>query len=112
MIKKTEGQEDAVMRTCWECNPAHEGLKAVNFTMFCIDCGRYFGSGEFLPLYTPTLADIEAKVEEKDGWYLQQSCGDVFRLSFHVDGYEDMHLHFTTISPEHRRRAIAIMEVE
>lgn len=38
-ILKTEEDEPA-MRSCWECNGAHERLKTVNFLHSCFECGR------------------------------------------------------------------------
>lgn len=35
------------MRSCWECNPAHEHLKTVGGLFTCFDCGRWFMNGGF-----------------------------------------------------------------
>jgi hypothetical protein len=35
-----------VMRSCWNCNSAHERLKLVeDAVIFCFDCGNYFFNG-------------------------------------------------------------------
>jgi len=36
------------LRTCWECNPAHEHLKKVNTLHLCFECGRYCIFDKFL----------------------------------------------------------------
>lgn len=38
---------DFAMRTCWECNPAHEHLKDVGGLFTCIDCARWFMNGDY-----------------------------------------------------------------
>jgi len=40
MIQFEEGEP--VMRSCWECNPAHEHLKKVNMLHWCFECERYW----------------------------------------------------------------------
>ena len=44
---KLEKNEPA-MRSCWECNKCHEGLKKVNCLHVCYDCGRYWVFDRFL----------------------------------------------------------------
>lgn len=36
------------MRSCWECNPAHEHLKTVGGLFTCIDCDRWYINGGYL----------------------------------------------------------------
>jgi hypothetical protein len=36
------------MRSCWECNSAHEGLKKVNMLHWCFECGKYWIFDKFL----------------------------------------------------------------
>lgn len=36
------------MRSCWECNLAHEYLKKVNSLFLCFVCDKYWLFGEFL----------------------------------------------------------------
>lgn len=38
---------DFAMRTCWECNPAHEHLKTVRGLFTCISCGRWYMNGGY-----------------------------------------------------------------
>ena len=38
------------MRSCWECNGAHEYMKGDRTRGFvCFDCGRYVKEGRFVP---------------------------------------------------------------
>jgi uncharacterized protein YegP (UPF0339 family) len=46
MIKFEEGEPN--MRSCWECNPAHNHLKKLKVITGCFSCGRYFINGKFL----------------------------------------------------------------
>jgi PHP family Zn ribbon phosphoesterase len=32
-------------RSCWNCNPAHERLKNVDYPIQCFDCGHIFYKG-------------------------------------------------------------------
>lgn len=36
------------LRSCWECNSAHERLKKVNTVHLCLWCGRYWIGDTFL----------------------------------------------------------------
>jgi len=36
------------LRSCWECNGAHEHLRTVNFLHACFECGRYWVFDKFL----------------------------------------------------------------
>jgi len=38
---------DFAMRSCWECNPAHEYLKTVGGLFTCFECGRWYMNGGF-----------------------------------------------------------------
>jgi ElaB/YqjD/DUF883 family membrane-anchored ribosome-binding protein len=41
-----EDEDNLVMRSCWECNGAHEFLKRVdNFVILCPWCGHYYYKG-------------------------------------------------------------------
>lgn len=44
---KLEGNEPC-LRSCWECNSAHERLKKVNALHLCFACGRYWIGDTFL----------------------------------------------------------------
>lgn len=46
-VLKMEDGEPA-MRSCWECNGAHEHLKKVNFLHVCFSCGRYWLFGTYM----------------------------------------------------------------
>ena len=39
---------DFAMRSCWECNPAHEQLKYAAGLFACFDCGRWWIDGDYL----------------------------------------------------------------
>ena len=35
-----------MLRTCWNCNPAHEHLKeCADYVILCFACGRYYFRG-------------------------------------------------------------------
>lgn len=36
------------IRSCWECNHAHERLKKASGLYTCYDCERWFINGDFL----------------------------------------------------------------
>ncbi len=40
--------DDVAMRSCWECNAAHEHLKRAEGLFWCFDCGRMFSHGGFI----------------------------------------------------------------
>ena len=44
-IKEAEGKQ-VVMRSCWQCNDAHEHLKQADYVVFCVmGCGRLYWKG-------------------------------------------------------------------
>ena len=44
-IKEAEGKQ-VVMRSCWQCNDAHEHLKQADYVVFCaMGCGRLYWKG-------------------------------------------------------------------
>jgi len=45
IIKMEDGEP--ALRSCWECNGAHEHLKMVNFLHTCFECGRYWVFDKF-----------------------------------------------------------------
>jgi len=47
---------EPALRSCWECNGAHEHLKDVDFLHFCIWCNRYWIFGHFLDDFASTEA--------------------------------------------------------
>lgn len=44
----TAEEDEPVLRSCWECNAAHEHLKKVNTLHLCFECGRYWVFDKFL----------------------------------------------------------------
>jgi hypothetical protein len=40
-----QDMDNLAMRSCWDCNPAHEHLKEVDYVITCFDCGRFFYKG-------------------------------------------------------------------
>ena len=44
LIKKN-GMDSISIRSCWNCNPAHEHLKKANYIIHCYECGRFFYKG-------------------------------------------------------------------
>lgn len=38
-------QEKFTMRSCWNCNPAHEHLKEYSIPIICFECGHWFFKG-------------------------------------------------------------------
>ena len=40
--------DEPAMRSCWECNPAHEHLKTVNCLHVCFECGKHWIFDRFL----------------------------------------------------------------
>lgn len=55
---------EPVLRSCWECNPAHEYLKKVNWLHYCLGCGRYWVFENFL--------DFFQSDEEFDGFFKER----------------------------------------
>lgn len=47
-IAFAEASPDAAMRSCWQCNPAHEHLKEVKGLFVCLECDRYYEEGVFI----------------------------------------------------------------
>lgn len=45
-ICKMEEGEPA-MRSCWECNGAHERIKDTNFLHICFNCGKFWILGRY-----------------------------------------------------------------
>jgi hypothetical protein len=45
---------EVMMRSCWECNSAHERLKNVDYVIGCVECGRIYYHG------------VEVKIEKKN----------------------------------------------
>lgn len=47
---------EPVVRTCWECNPAHTHLKNASALHRCISCGRSWLHGRFLNTFEDEVA--------------------------------------------------------
>ena len=43
---------EPALRSCWECNGAHEHLKKVNSLHYCWECCRYWVFDRFLDTFT------------------------------------------------------------
>lgn len=58
-IKELEEQSgiSVYMRSCWECNSAHERLKKVDYIIFCFECGRLWYKGK--PLEIDKLNELK-----------------------------------------------------
>lgn len=57
LIKKTEFS----MRSCWECNPAHEYFKNVGGLFTCFECGRWYMNGDFFTSEKHCNAEFEER---------------------------------------------------
>ena len=44
-------EHEPVMRSCWECNEAHEHLKDVDSLHCCFWCNRYWMFGQYLDTF-------------------------------------------------------------
>ena len=49
---------EPVFRSCWECNPAHEGLKNTDVLHTCFVCGRAWIFGRYLDDFN-TAAELD-----------------------------------------------------
>ena len=55
-------EHEPVMRSCWECNGAHEHLKHVDSLHFCFWCVRYWIHGHYMDEFdTPEKLDAFLK---------------------------------------------------
>ena len=45
--KRTKNDEPA-LRSCWNCNSAHEYLKKADYIIWCFDCGKMYYKGKRL----------------------------------------------------------------
>jgi hypothetical protein len=43
-IKEAAGKA-VILRTCWECNSAHEHLRSANYPLLCFACGKTYWKG-------------------------------------------------------------------
>ena len=73
-------EHEPVLRSCWECNEAHQHLKDVSSLHYCFWCGRYWIFGQYLDSFetlealdeflrvrlTPVRADAEHGTELGD----------------------------------------------
>jgi hypothetical protein len=57
-------ENEPMLRSCWECNKAHEHLKKVNTLHWCLECGRYWVFDRFLD----SLENDEATDAFFSGW--------------------------------------------
>lgn len=60
---------DFAMRSCWECNASHEGLKEAPGLFRCYECGRWFKGGAFVDgpeFISPSEEEPEIELTEGD----------------------------------------------
>lgn len=43
--EKMQNVDNMAMRSCWNCNPAHEHLKEAEYVISCFGCGHWFYKG-------------------------------------------------------------------
>ena len=43
---KNKSDENNIIRTCWNCNPAHEHLKTYKDKLYCLSCGNVYKQGD------------------------------------------------------------------
>lgn len=41
---------EPIMRSCWNCNPAHKHLKKADYIIWCFECGRVYFEGKPLKI--------------------------------------------------------------
>lgn len=51
--------EPAALRSCWECNAAHEHLKRAKGLFLCFECGRFYTDGRYLKLCCKCRSPID-----------------------------------------------------
>ena len=39
------GSESYALRSCWNCNEAHEHLKERDYPILCFECGKWYFKG-------------------------------------------------------------------
>ena len=47
LANKLKSENQFAMRSCWECNPAHERLKESPGLFVCFECGRWYMDGGY-----------------------------------------------------------------
>lgn len=56
-----ESVKNMWMRSCWNCNPAHEHLKNSELVIRCFDCGHWFYRGVDITIITDTPNNNEVQ---------------------------------------------------
>jgi len=60
---------EPAMRTCWECNAAHDHLKKVNTLHICSGCGRYWVFDKFLSDFYKGVVSEEEGNKKLVEWF-------------------------------------------
>jgi len=47
-MKRKIADGEPVLRSCWNCNSAHEHLKNEKYLIYCFACGRFYLNGNEL----------------------------------------------------------------
>ena len=79
--EELKNKDNFSMRSCWECNPAHNHLKTVGGLFICLDCNRWYMNGGYFDNEDHCNADHLDKAEElKEGEiYGQTISGTLFK---------------------------------
>ena len=48
--KKRCKNGEPIMRSCWNCNPAHKYLKKEDYIIWCYECGKLYFKGKLLKI--------------------------------------------------------------
>lgn len=88
-IKMEKGEP--LLRSCWECNSAHEHLKKVNRLHYCFSCGKYWVYDRFI--------DSFKNDKEFDGFFKKQGLKKGDSTTKIDKGYRVMRI---TIKPQKR----------
>ena len=63
--KELGKKKEFSMRSCWECNPAHEHLKNVGGLFTCFECGRWYMNGDYFTNEEHCNAEFKEREELK-----------------------------------------------
>jgi len=76
-IETEKGEPE--LRSCWECNPAHDYLKEHSALKCCFECGRYYCFDRFLDSFEGLPVGRQSKSEgiyfENILEWLRRKCG-------------------------------------
>ena len=48
--EKRRKKGEPIMRSCWNCNPAHKYLKKADYIIWCFECGKLYFKGKLLKI--------------------------------------------------------------